>query len=439
MRIRFPGRGGLAALAIVLAGTSQLAADWTQFRGPDGTGVARDTGVPLAWSESANVTWKTAIHGRAWSSPVVLGSQVWVTTATEDGRKLSALALDRETGKILFDLALFDVATPQYAHPFNTYASPTPVIEPGRVYVTFGSPGTAAIDTRTGKVVWERRDFVCNHFRGAGSSPVLAGDLLLLHFDGSDHQFVVALDKRTGKTVWRTERSVDFKDIGPDGKIQAEGDYRKAFATPRVITLDGRPVMISIGSKATYAYDVATGKEVWRIEEPTNHSGSTVPVVADRLVVYQSGFPRGQLLAVRPDGSGDVTATHIVWRLTRSVPSKPSILIKDGLIFMIGDAGVASAVDARTGEVVWSARVPGSYSASPVWADGRVYLFSEEGRTTVIQDGREFKVLAENQLGDGFMASPAIAGGSLFLRSRTHLYRIDQPRPTATDKSRGKI
>jgi len=218
MRIRFPGSCSAPALvlAVVVAAAVNLSADWTQFRGPDGAGIASTTGVPLTWSESSHITWKAPVHGRAWSSPVVLGSQVWVTTATEDGKKLSALALDRETGKIVFDLSLFEVATPQYAHPFNSYASPTPVIEPGRVYVTFGSPGTAAIDTKTGKVLWERRDFVCNHFRGAGSSPVLSGNLLLMHFDGSDQQFVVALDKVSGKTVWRTERSVDFKDIGPD-------------------------------------------------------------------------------------------------------------------------------------------------------------------------------------------------------------------------------
>jgi outer membrane protein assembly factor BamB len=419
-------RLGLLLIAFgVFTTVAGVAADWTQFRGPDGTGIAEARGVPLTWSESSNITWKAPIHGRGWSSPVVLGSQVWVTTATPDGRKLSALAIDRETGKIEYDLSLFDVETPQYAHPFNSYASPSPAIEPGRVYVTFGSPGTAAIDTKTGKVQWTRRDFVCNHFRGAGSSPVIAGNLLLMHFDGSDHQFVVALDKRTGKTVWRTERSVDFKDIGPDGKIQAEGDFRKAFATPRVVTVGGKPVMFSIGSKAAYGYELSTGKELWRIEEPTNHSGSTVPAVGDGLVYYQSGFPRGQLLAVRPDGAGDATATHVVWRVTRSVPNKPSVLLKDGLIYMIGDAGVASAVDAKTGEIVWSSRVNGSFSASPVAADGRVYFFSEEGKTTVIQEGREFKVLAENQLGDGFMATPAISGRSLFLRSRTNLYRID--------------
>ena len=414
-------------VSAALVAALPLRAEWPQFRGVDGTGVSDSRNLALSWGEGKNVRWKTAIHGRAWSSPVVLGSQVWVTTATEGGDQLFAVGLDRESGRIIHDLKLFQVAKPQYAHPFNTYASPTPVIEPGRLYVTFGSPGTAALDTGTGKVLWERRDFECNHFRGAGSSPIVFGDLLIMHFDGSDHQFVVALDKRTGKTVWRTERSIDFRDLGPDGKPEAEGDMRKAFATPHVVMVEGKPILISIGSKATYGYDPFTGREIWRIEERSNFSGSTRPVAGQGLVFYPSGFSTGELLAVRPNGTGDVTATHVVWRTSRSVPKKPSLLLVDGLIFMIGDTGVASCLEAATGQVVWTARVDGNYSASPVWAEGRVYFFSEEGRTTVIEAGRRFKVLAENELESGFMASPAVAGRALFLRTRTHLYRIEEP------------
>jgi outer membrane protein assembly factor BamB len=413
------------ALSALLLAAVPARAEWPQFRGPEGTGRASGTGFPLTWSEQKNVKWKTAIHGRAWSSPVVLGKQVWVTTATPDGRELSAVGLDAESGRVVHDLKLFHVDKPQYAHPFNTYASPTPVLEPGRLYVTFGSPGTAALDTETGKVLWERRDFECNHFRGAGSSPIVFRDLLILHFDGSDHQFVVALDKRSGRTVWRRERSIDFKDLGPEGKPEAEGDYRKAFATPHVATIDGKPVLISIGSKATYAYDPLTGRELWRVEERSSHSGSTRPVVGHGLVFYPSGFPTGEVLAVRPGGRGDVTATQVAWRVGRAAPKKPSLLLVDDLIFMIGDAGIASCLEARTGRVVWTARVGGSYTASPLWADGRVYLFSEEGKTTVIEAGREFKVLAESELGDGFMASAAVAGKAFILRSRTHLYRIE--------------
>jgi len=389
-------------------------------------GVARSAKLPLTWAEGKNVRWKIGIHGRAWSSPVILDNQIWLTTATPDGKDLFALAIDRDTGRIVYDLKLFHIDQPQYAHPFNTYASPTPVIEPGRVYVTFGSPGTAAIDTKTGKMIWERRDIECNHFRGAGSSPIIFGNLLIMHFDGSDRQFVIALDKRTGKTVWRTERSIDFKDLTPDGKVQADGDFRKGFATPLIVTVGNQPVMVSLGSKAAYGYDPLTGKELWRLEERSSHSASTRPVAGNGLVFYPSGWSTGQVLAIRPDGRGDVTASHVVWRVTRGAPQKPSLVLSGDLLFMITDAGVAQCLDARTGEVVWRQRVGETYSASPVLANGRIYFFSEEGRTTVIEAGREFKILAENRLDDGFFASAAVDGDALFLRTVTHLYRIEE-------------
>jgi outer membrane protein assembly factor BamB len=413
------------ALVVVLS-SLPLFAQWPQFRGPDGTGNSSSTNLPLTWGEDKNVRWKTPVHGRGWSSPVILGNQVWMTTATQDGRELFAVALDRDTGKVVFDLKLFQVATPQYAHPFNTYASPTPVIEPGRVYVTFGSPGTAAIDAKTGKVLWERRDFECNHFRGAGSSPVLFGDLLLMHFDGSDHQFVVALDKHTGKTVWRTPRSIDFQDLGPDGKPKADGDFRKGFATPHIVMVNGQPIMVSIGSKAVYGYDPKTGREIWRVIERGSHSGSTRPVAGNGLVYLAMGFDAAQILAVRPDGQGDVTASHVTWRFGKGAPSKPSMLLVNDLLFTVNDSGVAGALDAKTGELVWRGRVDGTYSASPLYAAGRIYAFSEDGKTTVLEAGREFKVLAENFLEDGFMASPAVDGKALFLRTRTHVYRIEE-------------
>jgi outer membrane protein assembly factor BamB len=402
---------------------------WPQFRGPDGNGVSTATGLPVKWSETENVRWKTAIHGRAWSSPVVLGRQIWLTTATPDGKQLSALAVDKETGKILFDLKLFDVATPQFAHSFNSYASPTPVIEQGRVYVTFGSPGTAAIDTATGKVVWERRDLECNHFRGAGSSPVLFRNLLLMHYDGSDVQYVVALDKRTGKTVWKTDRTVDFKDLDPNGKIKADGDFRKAFATPQIVMVGNDPVFISSGSRATYGYDPLTGKELWRVEDPINFSSSTRPVAGHGLVYYTTGWNTGQLLAVKPDGRGDVTGTHVAWRSARGVPKKPSLLLLGDLLFMGNDGGIVTCLDAKTGAEVWTSRLTDSYSASPIAAEGRIYFFSEDGKATVIEAGRAFKVLAENTLEQGFMASPAVDGRALYLRTKTHLYRIENPRP----------
>jgi len=397
-----------------------LLSQWPQFRGPDGNGVSAATGLPITWSETENVRWKTRIHGRAWSSPIVIGEKVWMTTATEDGKQLFAVAVAKQTGRIVHDLKLFDVPNPQFAHAFNTYASPTPVGEPGRIYVTFGSPGTAALDAGTGKVIWARRDLECNHFRGAGSSPILFNDLLIMHFDGSDVQYVVALDKRTGKTVWKTPRSIDFQDLEPDGKPKADGDYRKAFATPQVVTWRGRAIVISLGSKAAYAYDALTGKEVWRLEERAQFSASTRPVFADGLVFYPTGFNTGQIIAVRPDG-------EIAWKAPRGAPNKPSILVAAGLVFMVNDSGIVTCLDARDGAEVWRSRVPDSYSASPVLADNRIYLLSEDGRATVIEAGRAFKVLAENMLEDGFMASPAIDGRALYLRTKSHLYRVERP------------
>jgi outer membrane protein assembly factor BamB len=413
-----------AAVVVVLLAFTQ----WPQFRGPDGNGVSTSTGLPLTWSETQNVRWKIPIHGRAWSSPIVMGSQIWLSTATADGRELFAVAVDKNTGKILFDLKLFDVPNPQFAHAFNTYASPTPVIEPGRVYVTFGSPGTAAIDTATGKVIWTRRDLECNHFRGAGSSPILFRDLLLMHFDGSDRQYVVALDKRTGKTMWQTKRSIDFQDVEPNGHIKADGDFRKAFATPQIVMNGDRPVLVSLGSQAAYGYDPLTGQELWTIVERSNFSSSTRPVVGHGLVFYPTGFNTGQVFAIRADGRGDVSATHVAWKAARGAPNKPSLLLAGELLFMVNDGGVVTCLDARTGAEVWRSRLTDSYSASPVSVDGRVYFFSEDGKATVIEAGRTFKVLAENSLDDGFMASPAIDGQAFYLRTRTHLYRIESAR-----------
>jgi outer membrane protein assembly factor BamB len=247
-----------------------------------------------------------------------------------------------------------------------------------------------------------------------------------MNFDGSDADFVVALDKVTGKNVWRTERSVDYQDLGPDGKPIGEGDFRKAFATPHVIEAQGKPVLLSSGAKAHYAYDTRTGKELWRVEERGQHSAASRPLVSDGLAFIQTGFSKGQLLAVRLGGEGVLDESHIAWRVKRSVPNKPSMILDGDLLTMIDDGGIASCVEAKTGNVVWSQRVAGNYSASPLLADGRIYLCSEEGKIAVLAPGREFKLLAENKLEDGFMASPAVAGKALFLRSKKHLYRLEE-------------
>lgn len=402
---------------------------WPQFRGPTGQGLSDATGLPLTWSETENVRWKTAIHGRAWSSPVVHGDQVWLTTASEDGNERFAIAVNRTTGAIEHNVKLFHVETPQHVDKFNSHGSPTPVIEDGRVYISFGSDGTACLDTKTGKVLWERRDFPCNHWRGAGSSPTVWGNLLFLHFDGADHQYVVALDKQTGATAWKTNRSVDFQDLTPEGKPIRDGDFRKAFSSPLVIEHDGKPLLLSVGSKATYAYEPSTGREIWRVEDSRYHSGTVRPVVGHGLVYTATGLARGELWAVRLGGEGVVTESHVVWREKTQVPNRPSPLLVGDLLFMVHqDSGTVTCLEAKTGALVWRERLPGvgNHSASPVYAEGRIYFFNENGHCPVIEAGREFKVLAENKLESGFMASPAIAGKALYVRSKTHLYRLEK-------------
>jgi len=424
-------RSFLCSLVVLTLWTPCLAeTNWPQFRGPTGQGVSDATGLPAKWGENENVAWKTAVHGKAWSSPVVWGDQVWVTTATEDGRELGVVCVDKNSGKVLRDQKLFDVAVPQYAIPFNSYASPTPAIEEGRLYAVFGSPGIACVDTKTGKTLWERRDFVCNHWRGPGSSPVIYKNLLILPFDGADYQFIAAMDKDSGTTVWKVDRSIDFQDIDPKtGKPQADGDWRKAFSTPRVVSFGGgKPILLSLGSKALYAYEPETGKELWRVEDRAAHSGSATPVVGKELIYFQTGHGKPELWAVKPGGHGVLDDSFIAWKVKKNVPTRASTLLVDDLLYMVDDGGIASCVDAKTGADVWRKRIGGNYSSAPLYADGRVYFFSEEGKTTAIAPGRELKVLGESTLDSGFMASPAVSDHALILRTKTHLYRVELPK-----------
>jgi outer membrane protein assembly factor BamB len=327
------------------------------------------------------------------------------------------VCLDADSGRILHDLKMRDVAEPAFCHPFNSYASCTPVIEPRRVYVHFGSYGTFAIDTEMGKTIWSRTDLPCDHFRGPGSSPILYGDLLIVHFDGFDFQYVVALDKNTGETVWKKDRGIDY---GTDN-----GDFMKAYSTPIVIRQGDEDLLISPTSKAVLAYEVTTGEERWRVRYE-GFSATARPVFDDGLLFINTGFSRAELLAIRAGGRGDVTDSHVEWRAERNIGSKPSPLLVDGLVYNSHDAGTGNCLDAKTGEVVWQARLGGNHTASPLYADGRIYFFNEEGATTVLKPGRTREVLAVNELDDGFMASPAVTGKALILRTKTHLYRIEE-------------
>lgn len=407
-------------------------ADWPEFRGPFANGHAvvaeagESEGLPLSWSETSNVRWKTAIPHRGWSTPVILGNQIWLTTATEEGHDFFVLCVDARTGRILFQELLFHCDAPEpLGNRLNSYASPSPVIEPGRVYVHFGSYGTACLDTRNFKVLWKRDDLPCRHYRGPGSSPILYGGLLILTMDGVDVQYLVALESRTGRTVWKADRTAEWNDLGADGRPIAEGDYRKAYSTPIVVRANGREQLLNIGAKAAYSHNPRTGREWWKVRH-LGFSAASRPVYSDGLVFFPTGHGRSELLAVRTDGRGDVTESHIVWRTGRGVPRMPSSVVVNGLLFMVSDSGTTTCLEAATGREVWQERLPGEYAASLLYAQGRIYAFNQNGVTTVFRAGRRFEVLASNRLETGFMASPAVQGRALILRTKTHLYRIER-------------
>jgi outer membrane protein assembly factor BamB len=418
------------ALSTVLA-----RADWPDFRGPGQNGHATGPGdsalidLPLVWSETNNVKWRTPIPHQGWSTPVVLGNQIWLTTAPASGREFFAICVAADTGRILSNERIFQCETPDpLGNNLNSYASPSPVIEPGRVYVHFGSYGTACLDTASFKVLWKRDDLPCRHFRGPGSSPVLFNNLLILTMDGIDFQYLVALDKQTGQTVWKTERTANWNDLEADGKPRGGGDFRKAYSTPLLVDFQGQKQMLTVGSKAAYSYDPATGRELWKV----NHAGYSTaarPVFDGTNAFIATGNGRGEMIAVRVDGQGDVTDTHIVWRNGRGFPRMPSPVLAAGLLFMVSDSGIVSCLEAATGQELWQERLGGDYAASLLHAAGRVYCFGQDGRATVLKAGRTFEVLARNKLADGFMASPAVAGKALILRTRTQLYRIEENAP----------
>lgn len=417
-------------LGVTAAIGAEVEGDWNQFRGPHTDGTTTAKGLPVTFAEGGpEIRWKTPVVGRAWSSPVIWKNQIWVTNAPEIQNVskekprlekplvLSAVCLDLTTGKVLMDLPLFEVFEPQFTHATNSYGSPTPYVEEGRVYIHFGTYGTACLDTQTGKKLWERRDLPCDHWRGPGSSPVVYGDLLYLTFDGYDLQYIAALNKRTGETVWKQDRNVDFGTT--------DGDAKKAYSTPLLIAPQGKPMLISPFASHTIAYDPQSGDRLWSVKHGGMNTGVR-PLYGNGLLYIGTSDGPNPLIAFPPEGTGDITS-KIVWRSNKQVPKRASQLLVGDTLFMMNDGGVASCLDARTGETLWSQRLPGEYWASPLYANGLVYCFSQKGEVPVFKASREFELVAENKLDDGFLASPAVAGNALILRTKTHLYRIEKP------------
>ncbi|MGE3317095.1 MAG: PQQ-binding-like beta-propeller repeat protein [Planctomycetaceae bacterium] len=393
------------------------AEEWAQFRGPNGQGRSDARGLPLRFSETENVVWKTPIAGKGWSSPVILGNDIWMTTSIDSGKSLRAVCVDLNSGSIKHDVEAFAPKEPLAINEKNSHASPTPVVEQGRVYVHFGAMGTACVDAESGEVLWRNNEHVIDHKEGPGSSPVGFENLLIFNCDGQDKQYVVALHKKDGSLAWSTNRSAP---------LRAKIDFRKAYATPTIITVDGKhQQLVSTGADQVQGYDPRTGRELWQVRY-VGFSNVPIPLFADGLVYLCTGYMTPELWAIKPDGSGNVTETHVVWKFKKQVPANSSPVYADGRIYFTSDKGVATCIDAKEGTQVWQQRLGDNYSASPLYADGRIYFCNEGGKVTIIEAGPKYKVLATNQLEGRFMASPAVHGKSLILRTDTHLYRIEE-------------
>ncbi len=404
-------------LAVFSSYSSLAHGDWPDWRGPTADGRSDATGLPVTWSETENIAWKIPIHDMGFSTPVVLGDQIWLTTAKEDGQGLYAICIDVDSGAIVHDIEVFRPDEPQKIHPQNTYATPSIAVEGGRVYVHFGTFGTACLDSETGQELWRRTDIHCDHMQGPVSSPVLFDDLVILDLEGVDAQFMIALDKQSGDTVWRAKRSPEF--YGEAVKYYA----KKAYHTPIIVDVDGEPQLVSNGAQLVSGHDPRTGEVLWRVVYRDDNTISRV-VSGHGLFFVNCGAGKNRLWAVRHGGSGNVTDSHVVWKADKDMPLESSPVLVDDLLYLVSDRGVLSCLEATTGETVWTEQLTGKYGASLLYADNRIYVSNKKGKTTVFEPGRSFRAVAVNDLDGSFWASPAVADESLLLRTTTHLYRI---------------
>ena len=398
----------LAGFLVLVHLAAVKGGDWPEFRGPGQQGHSVETGLPVTWNATENVVWKTDIPGLGWSSPAVAGGKVWLTTGVDDGHSLRVLRLDAATGVIEKSIEVFAPAEPGSVHSKNSHASPTPVIEGKRVYVHFGSHGTACLSD-SGDVLWTTKlDY--NHRHGPAGSPVIAGGVLVIACDGTDIQFVVGLDKATGNEVWRRPR----------------GEGRMAYSTPTLAEVDGAPIVVSCGGEFVIAYEPAGGQERWRFRYPGGYSNVPRPVTGFGLTFVSSGYDTPVFYALPLDGTGELGDDRVAWKTTKGVPRHASPLIVGDELYLVSDNGVISCLDARTGTVHWQERLGGDCTASPLFAEGRIYVTDENGVTKVIAAGKEYRELATNELPGRSLASLATADGAIFFRTDTAIYRLDE-------------
>lgn len=417
--LRLPAAHWLVLFVACLP-VAATAADWREFRGSGAQGLAPAAKLPTTWSADKNVLWKTPLEGKGWSSPALFEGKLYLTAAVAKSdeptaaQTLRALSVDAGTGKLLWQTDLFEQPEGQKIHSKNSHASPSPITDGKHLWVHFGTHGTACL-TLAGDVVWKTNEFKYAPVHGNGGSPVLVDGRLIFSCDGSDTQTVVAVDAKTGKTAWKTPRSVQPKK-------------GFAFCTPLAIEVAGKTQIVLPGPDAVCAYDPADGRELWKVRYPGGYSVVPRPVFGKGLVFVCTGYDSPRVLAIRPDGAGDVTETHVAWELKKSAPLNPSPLLVGDELYLISDNGIATCLDAVSGKQHWQERIGGNFSSSPVFANGYVYLQNEAGAGIVLKAGTTFEEVSRNETGERTLASYAIdeAAGDLFLRTETGLMRIGE-------------
>jgi outer membrane protein assembly factor BamB len=407
----------------VLNSAMSQSENWTHFRGNRLNGIANSVGSPINFNDTLNVKWKTEIPGKGLSSPVIFEDQVWITSASEDGKELFAVCLDFESGDITNKISLFTPDSVMPKSSLNSYATPTPCIENGFVYAHFGSLGTACINTFNGEVVWKRSDLKCDHMQGPGSSPVLYKDLLILHFDGNDVRFIVALKKLNGELVWLKERPLEIYE-------QIDEASRKAYITPIIINVNGKDMLISNGAGICSAYEPQTGEEIWRVIRGTGGTIS-MPFYEDEVIYFytgslidKSGKKISEILAINPEGKGDITNSGILWKKEVETLQLLTPVVKNDLIYTVDTRNVLTCIDAKTSETIWTKKLNDKYNSSPVYASGNIYFSSVRGNILVIREGRKPDIISQNQMEGDIWATPAILRGSIILRTIGNVYRI---------------
>ncbi|HWA98501.1 MAG TPA: PQQ-binding-like beta-propeller repeat protein [Pirellulales bacterium] len=406
-----------AALLASCVATMASAENWPCWRGPRGDGTSRETNVPIRWSATENVLWKVEVPGMGHASPIVWGDRVFtVSCLTENGDRV-LVCFDRSTGKLRWQQTI--ISTPlEKKHTLNSFASSTPATDGKQVFVSFlenhsddpaenrGLMVVASYDF-AGKQQWLVKPGVFSSTHGYCSCPVLFEDLVIINGDHDGDSYIVALRRDTGETAWKVER-----------------EHRtRSYVTPIIRTIDGQPELILSGSKSVCAYNPRTGQRIWNIDGPTEQFVASM-VDDGELVFLTAGFPARHILAIRPDGHGNVTDTHIVWRTTENCSYVPSPVITSKYFLVVADNGIASCFEAKTGKRQWKERLEPHYSASLVTAGGLTYFLADDGVMTVVRPGAKFDEVAKNDLGEHCFASPAISDGQVFIRAEKHLFCI---------------